>query len=113
MILQRTDIPGLFYIPSATVCHAGDVVMDVGANLGLFSIFCSGLVGKKVGHVSSTNRKYSLRLVDIDENAEFLQGRVFAIEPIPEIYAALQFNIATHKTRAEGSGKFTFHIMLR
>jgi len=28
---------------------AGDVVLDIGANIGLFSLYCRNLVGMKVG----------------------------------------------------------------
>jgi len=65
------------YLKGGISLKAGDVVLDIGANIGLFSLYCRNLVGMK--------------------------GRVVAVEPIPEIYAALEYNTARHNAGFETS----------
>jgi FkbM family methyltransferase len=52
----------------ASVLHTGDVVYDVGANVGFFTMLCARLVGT--------------------------EGRVYAFEPMPANAAALRHNVA-------------------
>ncbi|KAL6753723.1 S-adenosyl-L-methionine-dependent methyltransferase [Haematococcus lacustris] len=57
--------------------HRGDVVLDVGANVGSFARLAAGLVGRS--------------------------GRVLALEPLPQVFEALRRNAAMWATAAAGA----------
>jgi amino acid adenylation domain-containing protein/FkbM family methyltransferase len=80
------------YLQNGVVLEEGDVVFDVGANIGLFSLFVL---------------------------QESPQARVYAFEPIPSSFTRLRHNLAAYGSRAElfqcgladrrGSSRFTFY----
>ena len=53
-----------------STCRPGDTVLDVGANIGIFSLWASERVGPS--------------------------GRVVAVEPLPPIFDTFVHNIAAH-----------------
>jgi len=58
--------------------HPGGIVIDVGANTGIFSIFAAGAVGPK--------------------------GRVLALEPSPVTAACAEYNVVSHAAWAAKNG---------
>ncbi len=61
-ISQEPDLLGC-----KQLIHAGDTVLDIGGNIGVYSRFCSEFVGQS--------------------------GRVFTLEPVPQTFAYLQSNV--------------------
>ena len=61
-----------------TTCRPGDTVLDVGANIGIFSLWASERVGPS--------------------------GRVVAVEPLPPIFDALVHNVAAHEEWCRRTG---------
>jgi FkbM family methyltransferase len=72
-LMYRNIVSGRSYLQHGVALHAGSTVFDVGANVGIATLFfhweCPGI-------------------------------RVFAFEPAPELFKVLQANIATHHVNA-------------
>lgn len=66
-VLKKTHDLDKEYLATSKLLKPGDTVIDIGANIGAYSLFCSRLVGKK--------------------------GQVIALELIPSTYKSLSENI--------------------
>ena len=75
---QLCCFSGVMTTDQLSTCRPGDTVLDVGANIGIFSLWASERVGPS--------------------------GRVVAVEPLPPIFDALVHNVAAHVEWCHGTG---------
>lgn len=71
------------YLQHGVHLTEGDVVVDVGGNIGFFALFAAGLVGSS--------------------------GKVISAEPIPTLQDKLSYNINSHQAWCSNIGKCSSH----
>ena len=72
------------YLQHGIKLSEGDVVVDIGGNIGFFTMFAAGLLGST--------------------------GKIITAEPIPTLYDKLTHNVRSHQTWSQQQGEY-LHVV--
>ena len=96
------------YLQNGVSLQPGDTVIDVGANIGLFTVQAADIVGQQVVRASHRYLTALQHCSDVQFIYEvcsfFMQGRVICIEPAPAAFEALLCNALQYQKLLGQSG---------